>query len=339
MSKFVMVTDIHFGCRGGNEHFFNAMRDFWTKQLIPYLVDNEIFELYVLGDFMDSRRSTDYRIVKRLKEEIMDYITGNQIKMTVLCGNHDIFYRNSNEIVSYETFLKPDSIHSITTPYEKGNVLMMPWINSENYDECITAIEKTKCEYLMGHLELSGAKMYANSVSEHGMSPTIFKKFKRVFSGHFHHASQLANINYIGAAGYYTWQDYNDFRGFSVYDTDTDTITQVKNEYCTFFRFEYTKDVSLDVNMSNLKNKMLQLVVKDKDDINHFNSFIKLVQDAQPIDLKIVDETIKELNIKDADVNVEFDEDVLKLLTTQFTTDTDAMTKLCEDIYKEAAIL
>lgn len=337
-----MITDTHFGCRGGSIEFYRAMRDFIHLQVVPYLKQNDISELYILGDFMDNRRSTDYRITTLVSEEILGYLDSEGIAVVMFCGNHDIFYRHSNEIVSYETFYEFDdmSSHLVTNkPYEYNNVLLMPWINQENYAECIDAIENTKCEYMMGHLEIDGAKMYANSVSEHGMSATLFKKFKRVFSGHFHHASTLANINYIGAAGYYNWQDFNDFRGMSIYDTDTDTVTQIANEHCMFMRLDYSEDVSLDIDMTGVKGKVVQLIVKDKNDINHFNSFVKLMRDHKPFDLKIIDESIKELSV-DVSEDVEFEENVLTLFQRKFTeADKEDMIKLSEEIYTEATQL
>ena len=38
----------------------------------------------------------------------------------------------------------------------------------------------------MGHLELNGFEAHPGHVMERGMDKTLFDKFKRVFSGHYH---------------------------------------------------------------------------------------------------------------------------------------------------------
>ena len=42
------------------------------------------------------------------------------------------------------------------------------------------------------------------------MDPSIYKDFKQVFSGHYHHKSSRGNITYLGNPYQMFWNDYKD---------------------------------------------------------------------------------------------------------------------------------
>ncbi len=111
---------------------------------------------------------------------------------------------------------------------------MLPWINSENYDETSNMIKKSKAKVAMGHLELNGFKATRGHMMEDGMDVKIFDKFKKVFSGHFHTRSNDGKIFYLGNPYEMFWNDVNDPRGFHIFDTETLEQTPVDNPYRLF---------------------------------------------------------------------------------------------------------
>ena len=79
-------------------------------------------------------------------------------RCTLIVGNHDAYYKNSNEINSVELLLTEyDNI----VPYSKATevnigelgVLFIPWICEDNEKETLQLIKKTDCPFAMGHLE------------------------------------------------------------------------------------------------------------------------------------------------------------------------------------------
>src|SRR5580704_5434111 len=85
--------------------------------------------------------------------------------------------------------------------------------------------------------------MYRGQVmGEDGMSPALFDKFDVVASGHFHHKSTKGNINYLGSHGEFTWSDYNDERGFHIFDTETRELEFIPNPYRMFEKVHYSDD-------------------------------------------------------------------------------------------------
>jgi DNA repair exonuclease SbcCD nuclease subunit len=98
--------------------------------------------------------------------------------------------------------------------------------------------------------------------SHDGLSKEIFDKFDLVFSGHYHHRSSDKHIHYLGNPYELTWQDYNDPRGFHLFDTDTRTIDFIRNPHTMFARVEYDdKEVEpIDIDKVDLKDKYVKLL-------------------------------------------------------------------------------
>jgi hypothetical protein len=55
----------------------------------------------------------------------------------------------------------------------------------------------------------------------------------------FHHPSTHGNISYLGAQYEMTWTDYDQKRGFSVFDTETRGMTYVENPFKMFHKIVY----------------------------------------------------------------------------------------------------
>jgi DNA repair exonuclease SbcCD nuclease subunit len=98
---------------------------------------------------------------------------------------------------------------------------MMPWICADNYEQCMGAINTTKSTIMFCHTDIVGFQMHKGQACDEGFDPKQFSKFDLVFSGHFHHRSTIGNITYLGNPYEMTWADFEDPRGFNIFDTDT----------------------------------------------------------------------------------------------------------------------
>ena len=106
----------------------------------------------------------------------------------------------------------------------------------------------------MGHFEIAGFAMYRGMESHEGLSKDLFKQFDMVFSGHYHHRSNDGHIYYLGNPYELTWQDFNDPRGFHLFDLQTRELEFIGNPYTMFERVEYDDalaDPSLQTNGTN----------------------------------------------------------------------------------------
>lgn len=300
--KIAIIADSHFGVRNNSTVFLEYMDYYYKEVFFPYLKENNIKTILHGGDLFDNRSSANYVMLSYFNKFIQ-YLVEYDIKMYVIIGNHDIAYRHTNEIHALGE-LTPNNTH--IKPLDKNSVLdingtelaVMPWINNNNYNEAIEFINNTSAEYLLGHFEIQGMKMYANSICEHGIEQNVFKKFKRVWSGHFHHHSTVGNLTYLGSLFHMTWQDFGDWRGFNVLDTNTMELTPIENEYCLFTRILYDdsdKDYTKE-DVSYLENMYVELIVENKNNEMLYKDFVDRIRHVKTISFNIVDNTLLKIN-------------------------------------------
>ena len=123
-------------------------------------------------------------------------------KVHAITGNHDAYYKNTNKVNSPELLLKDyDNIITYSKPTEINigglDILLLPWINSENFEESKEFIDNSKSKIAMGHLEINGFKATRGHMMEDGMDVSLFSKFEKVYSGHFHTRSTDGKIYYL----------------------------------------------------------------------------------------------------------------------------------------------
>ena len=166
----------------------------------------------------------------------------------------------------------------------------IPWICSENYDETLKVIKKSKAKIAMGHLELQGFRVNKHLVmEEHGLDPNIFTKFQKVFSGHYHTRSDNGHIFYLGNPYEMYWTDVNDTRGFHIFDTETFEHTPINNPYKLFYNIYYEDTPHQMFDVTEYANKIVKVIVRKKSKQKEFDKFIDKLYKVGIQDLKIVE--------------------------------------------------
>ena len=219
---------------------------------------------------------------------------------------------------------------------------MMPWINSQNYDVAMYAIEQSKSDICLGHLEFQGFEMYRGAVIDHGLSHKAFQKFDMVCSGHFHHKSTKDNINYLGAPYEMTWSDYDDPRGFHILDTETKELTYFQNPFIMFHKVFYDDSQGEDVlkqDFTKLKDIHVKVVVKNKDNPYLFDLYIDKLNAANPAHMQVVEDNFN-LDLEDDENIVDEAEDTITIIRKYIDnlqlSDNKPMNDLFYDLYHEA---
>jgi len=154
----------------------------------------------------------------------------------------------------------------------------------------------------MGHLELAGFEMYRGSMVSHGDNVRDFEKFDMVMSGHYHHRSSNGNIFYLGSHAEFTWSDYDDPKGFHIFDTETRELEFVENPFKMFDKFWYD-DVTPGkepekCQVEHFKDKFVKVIVTNKTNPYMFDLTINRLEKAGALDLQIVDDHLN-LNLQD----------------------------------------
>ena len=348
--KLALINDTHAGARGDDPRFNEFFFKFWEGTFFPYLKENNIKHICHLGDVVDRRKFISFVTLNSWRKRFFDVLQTEGINMDVIVGNHDVTYKNTNEInAMHELFDHYTNINVMIEPkdmeYDGLSVAMVPWINSSNYEQTLEFLKTTKSQVVFGHFEIAGFEMDRGNVCHTGMDKSTFNRFDMVLSGHFHHKSTNGSIHYLGNQYEITWADYNDPRGFHVFDTETRELTFVSNPNRMFHKINYD-DATTDFaywqafDYSALKDCYVKIVVLNKQNPYLFDNVLDNLYKAGIGDIAIVEDFTDTIIEDDKDL-VNQAEDTMTILSKYIdnltlTVDNDKLKTLMKELYVEA---
>src|SRR5210317_629444 len=296
--KIAFLNDTHCGIRNSSEIFLKNHEDFYSKVFFPHLIENDIKHIIHLGDYYDHRKFVNFKALNHNRKCFLEPMRENGITMDIIPGNHDTYFKNTNDLNSLKELLGHfmNEIHIVMEPtvmqYGKLNLALLPWITSENYDESMEFIATCKADILGAHLELNGFDLMRGVKSVDGMDHKLFSRFEMVISGHYHTKSQKDNIYYLGSQMEFFWSDAGDPKYFHVLDTETRQIEAVRNSYTLFEKVVYDDDKTEynDFDTSVFDGKFVKVVVVNKKDAFVFDRFIDRIQNQDIHELKIAED-------------------------------------------------
>ena len=349
--KIALITDIHFGSRNDSIHFLDYYEKFYKHTFFPYLDSTNIRTVLILGDTFDRRKYINFYTFKRAKEMFFDGLFERGIDVHMLAGNHDTYFKNTNDVNSVDLMLREyGNINVIDHPAEiyvgPHKIAMMPWICAENYDDSMQLLKDTDASICCGHFEIEGFVMHRGAVSEGGLKRDLFRKFDLTFSGHYHHKSNSDGIHYLGNPYELTWSDYNDTRGFHTLDLDTQDLEFIPNPNVMFHRIVYddkAESISEITNkdMSKFTHTYTKVVVVNKTNPYLFDKFMNSLYNVNPIDITIV-ENFTELTEGVDEEDVDQAQDTITILNKYVDTiqddsiDNTLLKGILQEVYIEA---
>ena len=321
--KIAMLNDTHCGVRNNNQMFAEYQGRFYKEIFFPYLDKHNIKNIIHLGDYFDRRRDVNFYSLHKNYEHFIEPMRERGITMDLIVGNHDIYFKSTNELNSPDYLLNFDNVNvykdPITKDYDGLEIALLPWINSENEEEVEEFLQLTTAPFVMSHLEVNGGMMSPGHYHGGGTPQSWFERFEQVFSGHFHHKSQLGNIRYFGSQMEFTWNDFGDDKYFHVFDTETREIEMIKNPLKMFHKVFYddTNETLMSIkkkDFSHLENTFVKVIVTNKNEPYWFDVFVEELLKAGPADLKVVEDH-SNLDVLNEDELVGDAEDTLTILT------------------------
>lgn len=304
------------------------MKQFYETQFFPELRSRGIDTVLHLGDIFDRRKYINFKTLHASRDFFFEPM--RDFKMHLLVGNHDTAFKNTNDVNSPDLLLRDyPNINCIESPEDiviDGITLaMLPWVCSDNYSESMEYLESTKAQLLFGHLEIRGFEMHAGHMSNTGFDASIFDKFAEVYSGHFHHKSKNGNINYLGAPYEMTWSDYNDARGWHIFDTETREMEFIQNHVPMFYRMIYDDRVEsireiFEGDLSFLEEKYVKIVVECREDSLLWSKNFTKVLDQKPADT-VLDDRSNLISLS-ADMDIGDEEDILVIMSNMIESST-----------------
>ena len=261
----------------------------------------------------------------------------------MIIGNHDCYYKNTNDTNSPQLLLQ--SYSNIKTYQEVTevkidnlNVLFIPWINAENFENTVNAIKVSNSNCAMGHLELNGFRAHRGHTMEEGMDSALFEKFDRTFSGHYHTRSDNGRIFYLGNPYEMFWNDVNDTRGFTIFDTETLEHFYINNPYKLFSNIYYEDTPYQTFDFSEYESKIVKVIVRKKTKVKSFEKFIDKLYSVGVQDLKIVEN----FDIQESeDFEITEEESTMSILNryieeSEFELDKNIIKGIFQNLYKQA---
>tara|TARA_B100001079_G_scaffold29843_1_gene22611 strand:+ start:117 stop:1157 length:1041 start_codon:yes stop_codon:yes gene_type:complete len=341
--KVAIITDQHFGARKGADYLHKYFKKFYEDVFFPTIESEGITTVIDMGDTFDNRRNIDLASLEWSKKVYFDRLKSMKVKLHSIVGNHTAYYKDTNEVNTIDLLLKEYNniiTYSSTTEvkFDKLKVLFVPWINSENYNDTLNLINKSKCKVAMGHLELNGFTATPGHTMEHGMDSKPFDKFEKVYSGHYHQRSDNGKVFYLGNPYEMFWNDVNQTRGFHIFDTDTLEHTPINNPYKLFHNIYYQDHNYKLFDARELKNKIVKVIVRQKTDQKQFEKFIDKLYSSGIQDLKIIENFQLQ---ESGDFEVEDTENTIGILNryideSDFEGDKTMIKGILQKIYAEA---
>jgi len=347
--KICILGDTHFGMRGDSVVFHSFYEKFYKNIFFPYLEKNKIKHIYQLGDLFDRRKFINFNTLQLCKKYFFDVIKQKGMELHTLLGNHDIYYKNTLDVNSTNLLLNSyDNIwvykQPTTIDIDGIAIDVVPWICDENENQIMEFIEKSKSQIIFGHFELSGFEMERGIIIQEGYDKDILKKYDVVLSGHYHHKSTNGQITYVGTPGEMTWMDYDDPRGFHVFDTETRELEFIQNPFNIFNRITYddniqTYDFWKKYNYEKLKDSYVKIVVINKKDPYLFDSILDNLYRINVIDISIVEdftefETPNDESVNEAEDTITILNRYIDSLTLQIKP--DILKSIIKDLYIES---
>ena len=339
--KVAIITDTHYGARKGSKHIHDYFEMFYKNVFFPSLEEHNIDTVIHMGDIFDSRKAIDLQSLEWAKKVVFEPL--KKYKVHAIIGNHDCYYKDTNYVNSPELLLNDYS--NITTYSELAEInidglgiLLIPWINSSNYDNAKNVIQNCKSKIAMGHLEMNGFQATRGHVMENGMEVNVFDNFTRVYSGHFHTRSNDGKIYYLGNPYEMFWNDVNDPRGFHIFDTETLTHTPINNPYRLFYNIYYEDTPHQLFDFTEYDNKIVKVIVRQKTNSRNFERFIDKLYSSGVQDLKIIENFQLQENEEFA---ISEEENTITILNryvdeSEIDLDKSKIKGILQDIYKLA---
>jgi len=223
IKRAFIITDTHLGVRNNSNEWIEIHRKFFFEWFIPLCRKNYKKGdcLVHLGDVFDSRQSLNLKVLN-LGIEIFEELSSIfHDGIYIICGNHDIYGKNSNEINSLKAlkWIPGISIYEepISIKFGEKSVFMMPWRKDhEEESSCLKNIDSH--DYLFCHTDIRGLMFNRFTKIDEGISYQDLDKFERVYSGHVHYSQQYGKVRMLGSPYQLTRSDSENIKGITILD-------------------------------------------------------------------------------------------------------------------------
>jgi len=328
--KLAIINDTHFGIRNDSPYFLEQSLKYFNEEFFPYLLKNKIENVLHLGDLFDRRKYINFHTLAQVRNEFFNKFKKYNIKLHITIGNHDTYFKNTNDLNSLTQLLSDeDHINIIQKPeilnFDNLCIGMVPWISKENEQECFDFIKSCACPIVAGHFEIAGFQVMNGVIHPSGIKESIFSRFEMVLSGHFHIKQTSKNIHYLGTQYQLNFGDVGSKKGFHILDTSTRNLEFICNTNDIFHIIKYKDETEDDLKLLNdlpplLKNCYVKLIVSIKNKPFTFDKFVDSLYSSPVHEMTIIEDYQEKLS----DTDIDIAEDTLSIINKEI----DALDKI-----------
>lgn len=347
--KIALINDTHWGARNDSPAFIDYFNKFYEEVFFPYLQENNIKTLIHLGDVVDRRKFINHNTAHNFKLKFWDKTEELNLDTHVLLGNHDTYYKNTNEVNALQNLNIPKNTKvytkSETVTFDGLDILFLPWICDDIMEETLLSIDSSTAQIVMGHLEIKGFEMHKGHINEQGLDKSLFKRFEKVISGHFHKRSDDGHVYYLGSPYEITWSDYNCPKGFHIFDTETRELTRIPNPITVHKKLIYNdkQEDYTKKDLTQFENTFVKLFISNKTDTDMFDKLVdKFHNETNVYELNIIEDLTSDLTSTVKENILDQGEDTLTFLGNYIdqidtTLDKTKLKKFAKELYVEAS--
>lgn len=223
ITKLLMFTDIHWGCRNNSDQHNQDNLDYidWFCEIA---IKEKPSTLVFLGDWFENRNAINVRTLNAATEGARR-LNALGIPIIFIVGNHDLYHRSNRNIFSTNMFEDLENFNMVSEPTKlSDDWFAAPFLFRDEYPTLATQINSHK--YVLGHFEFKDFVVTgATRTMDHGPDADLYLGPKYIFSGHFHKRQFNKNVVYIGNTFPTNYGDAGDSeRGCSVFDVVNDDV-------------------------------------------------------------------------------------------------------------------
>jgi DNA repair exonuclease SbcCD nuclease subunit len=219
--------------------------------------ERKIRNIVFLGDLFHDRQKIDVLTYQKTFEIFEKHLCGNDLNVNLLLGNHDLWHYEKLDVSSVNPLRNLPGIRIINEPCVKeisdGSedffMGFLPYTHNPIEDlktvekEWDKIVPKGQKKVLGGHISVDGAvwNVKYNTMSEvtieHDgdmvrVGPNIFKKWDKVFLGHYHAEQKLdEKVEYVGSPLQLSFGEAFQKKHVIVFETDSGESEYIENTF------------------------------------------------------------------------------------------------------------
>ena len=227
--KCLLFADLHLGVHQNSPRWHQLAIDWsvWAKKI----AEQEGAEAVIcLGDYFHDRDQIDVSTLDVARKILNSF---SDFKVYLITGNHDIYYKEKNDVTSLHVFQDYPYVNVINESssfkYQDKQINMVPWTDFKNQ-------KNFESDVVLTHAEFKHFKMNNSKFCEEGVELEKYQEKERfILAGHFHISDvrKMSNLNagYLGNPFQHTFADINNNKYVYILDLEKMNLKKIENDF------------------------------------------------------------------------------------------------------------